>query len=261
MMRPYKVVILCGGKGTRLREQTEFMPKPLVTIGTRPILWHIMKIYDHYGYKDFICCLGHKGELIKQYFLNYEYMNNDFTAILDRKNNKIIMDQEENDWSVTLADTGLDTMTGGRIKRIEKYVDSDVFLATYGDGVADINIDQLVKFHLEKGKIATVTGVHPSSRFGIIERNKNDIVERFREKPMADEIINGGFFVFNRKVFDYLNTNSILEKEPLEQLALDKELAVYEHKGSWFCMDTYRDYLELNMMWDKNTPDWKIWQD
>lgn len=259
-MNAYKVVILCGGRGTRLREQTEFMPKPLVDVGGHPILWHIMKIYAHYGYNSFICCLGYKGNLIKQYFLNYEYMQNDFTLNLDEKNEKTIINQEEKDWSITLANTGLETMTGGRIKEIEKYIDGDIFLATYGDGVADINIDKLINFHLEKGKIATVTGVHPTSRFGIIE-HADGLVKRFREKPQVNEVINGGFFVFSRKIFDYLGANSILEKEPLEQLALDQELAVYEHKGFWFCMDTYRDYLEINKIWNENKAVWKIWKD
>lgn len=260
-MKQCKVVILCGGKGTRLREQTEFMPKPLVDIGGRPILWHIMKIYAHYGYQSFLCCLGYKGEMIKQYFLNYEYMSNDFMVTIGYKNREIIMDQEEKEWSVTLADTGLETMTGGRIKRIEKYINSENFMVTYGDGVANINIDELEKFHLEKGKIATVTGVHPISRFGIIERNADGMVERFREKPQVDEVINGGFFVFNKKIFDYLDLNCVLEKDPMEQLAQDKELAVYEHKGFWYCVDTYRDYLELNKMWDEKNVPWKIWDD
>lgn len=259
-MNEYKVVILCGGKGTRLREQTEFIPKPLVDVGGHPILWHIMKIYAHYGYNSFICCLGYKGDLIKQYFLNYEFMHNDFTIKLDEKNEKTIINQEEKDWAITLANTGLETMTGGRIKKIEKYIDGDIFLATYGDGVADINIDKLINYHLEKGKIATITGVHPISRFGIIE-HAGGLVKRFREKPQVNEVINGGFFIFNRKIFDYLDDNSILEKEPLEQLALDKELAVYEHKGFWFCMDTYRDYLEINNIWSEDKAVWKIWKD
>ena len=260
-MKPYPVVILCGGKGTRLREQTEFMPKPLVNIGGRPILWHIMKIYAHYGYKSFLCCLGYKGEMIKQYFLNYEYMSNDFMVTIGHKNNKIIMNQEDKEWSITLADTGLETMTGGRIKRIEKYITSDHFMVTYGDGVANIDIDELMKFHLAKGKIATVTGIHPISRFGIIERNRDGMVERFREKPQVDEIINGGFFVFSKRVFDYLDLHCVLERGPMEQLAQNKELAVYEHKGFWFSVDTYRDYLEINKMWDENDVPWKIWED
>jgi len=237
------------------------MPKPLVDIGGRPILWHIMKIYAYYGYRSFLCCLGYKGEMIKQYFLNYEYMSHDFTVTIGNRNKKIMMNGGEKEWSVALADTGLETMTGGRIKRIEKYINADHFMVTYGDAVANINIDELLKFHLEKGKIATVTGVHPVSRFGIIERNADGIVERFREKPQVDELINGGFFVFKKSFFDYLDPNSVLEKEPLEQLAYDKELVVYEHKGFWYCVDTYRDYLELNKMWDGNDTPWKIWDD
>lgn len=260
-MESCKVVILCGGLGTRLREQTEFMPKPLVAVGGRPILWHIMKIYAHFNYNSFICCLGYKGEMIRQYFLNYAYMNQDFTITLGKQNKKVVFDGEVEDWSVTLCDTGVDTMTGGRIKRIEKFVDTENFLVTYGDGVADVNLEDLVRFHIQKGKIATLCGIHPVSRFGIIERNPEGIVERFREKPNLDGIINGGFFVFNRKIFDYLDEYCILEKEPMEQLARDKELSVYEHNGFWFCMDTYRDFLELNAMWNDNKAPWKIWNE
>ncbi|MCP4692875.1 MAG: glucose-1-phosphate cytidylyltransferase [Desulfobacterales bacterium] len=245
--------------GTRLREHTEYIPKPLVTIGSRPILWHIMKIFAHYGYQKFICALGYKGEMIKRYFLNYEYMNNDFTITLGRKNQKVILDQEDVNWSVTLADTGLETGTGGRIKRVERYVEGEEFLVTYGDGVADIDMDRLIRFHREKGRIGTVTGIHPSSRFGIIESGDNGLIRRFREKPRTDEMINGGFFVFNPGVFDYLDPNCIFEKEPMERLVRDGELAVYEHKGVWFCMDTYRDYLELNRMWDEGRAAWKVW--
>jgi len=171
------------------------------------------------------------------------------------------MNQEDKEWSITLADTGLETMTGGRIKRIEKYIPTENFMVTYGDGVANINIDKLMEFHLAKGRIATVTGIHPISRFGIIERDHDGMVERFREKPQVDEIINGGFFVFNKRIFDYLDLHCVLEKEPMEKLAQNKELAVYEHKGFWFSVDTYRDYLEINKMWDENDVPWKIWED
>lgn len=260
-MQKCKVFILCGGMGTRLREQTEYIPKPLVQVGGRPILWHIMKIYAHYGYTDFTCCLGYKGDLIKQYFLNYAYINNDFTVTFGNNNEKVVMNATEKDWRVTLCDTGLETMTGGRIKRIEKLVDGENFMVTYGDGVADIDIDRLYAFHLEKGRIATVTGVSPISRFGIIEDDGNGLVLGFREKPQVHELVNGGFFVFNRRVFEYLESNSILEKEPMVNLARDRELAVYQHKGFWFCMDTYRDYLDINRMWDEGQAGWKIWRD
>jgi len=258
-METTPVVILCGGMGTRLREETEFKPKPLVEVGNRPILWHIMKIYAHFGFKLFILCLGYKGDLIKNYFLNYKYMNNDFSLNLN-SNEKIILGNLNNqiDWNIILADTGLLTNTGGRIKKIQKYIHTDTFLATYGDGVADIDINALVKFHKEKGKIATLTGFHPLSRFGVLEVTDNDIVKNFKEKPRLDGLINGGFYVFDRKVFEYLDENSILEHESLERLAHDGELAVYHHLGFWKSMDTYRDYLEFNRMWEENNTPWKL---
>jgi len=248
--------------GTRLREETEFRPKPLIEIGGRPILWHIMKIYSHYGFNSFILCLGYKGAMIKEYFLNYECMNNDFTINLGSSRHSLIFhgSHTEWNWTVTLVDTGLETMTGGRIKKTEKYIDSEIFLATYGDGVADIDIAQLVEFHKEKGKIATVTGFHPFSRFGVIEATPDSLVARFKEKPLLEGMISGGFFVFNRKIFDYLDENSILEQEPLAQLAKDGELAVYQHKGFWKSMDTYRDFLELNKMWAEQDTPWKVWK-
>jgi glucose-1-phosphate cytidylyltransferase len=256
----YKVVILCGGTGTRLKEETEFRPKPLVEIGRKPILWHIMKIYAYYGHTSFVLCLGYKGSMIKEYFLNYECMNSDFTINLGNREKFVFHNShEEGDWKVTLADTGLDTMTGGRIKRIEKYIDDDTFLATYGDGVGDLDINRLIQFHKEKGKIATLTGFHPFSRFGVIEMNSDSLVERFREKPQLDGMISGGFFVFNRKVFDYLDEDCVLEQEPLYRLAKDGELAVYQHKGFWKSMDTYRDFLELNRMWEEGNTPWKVW--
>lgn len=259
-----KVVILCGGMGTRLREETEFRPKPMVEIGGKPILWHIMKIYAHYGFCDFIICLGYKGEVIKQYFLNYEVMNDDFTITLGKeKSIEFHSSHSENGWNVTLADTGITTMTGARVKRIEKYIDSDLFMLTYGDGVADINIDQLIKFHKFHGRIATITGVYPPSRFGELI-TKGDLAIEFSEKPQTHQgLINGGFFVFNRKVFDYLSTddNCSLERKPLENLARDGQLMVFAHQGYWHCMDTFRDMQALNEEWRKPNPAWKVWAD
>ena len=258
-----KVVILCGGMGTRLREETEYRPKPMVQVGGRPILWHIMKIYAHYGFKDFIICLGYKGNMIKQYFLNYEAMNNDFTIPLGNYNNiQIHSNHQERDWRVTLADTGEEAQTGARVKKTEKYVNGDLFMLTYGDGVADININELIEYHKSHGKIGTMTGVHPSSRFGEFTMKGKQIV-KFDEKPQVTEgLINGGFFVFNKKIFKYLqeDDNCYLEKEPLENLAADGELMVYPHDGFWQCVDTYRELELLNNVWKSRNPPWKVWR-
>lgn len=257
-----KIVILCGGKGTRLREETEYRPKPLVEIGNKPILWHIMKIYSYYGFNDFVLCLGYKGWMIKEYFLNYKTMNNDFTLILNNsKNVKFHKSLNEQNWTITFVDTGENTMTGARIKKIEKYIDTSSFMLTYGDGVANINIKDLVKFHRSHRKAATVTGVHPSSRFGELIVKKNEVV-KFSEKPQIhDGLINGGFFIFNKEIFKYLKEDNdcVLEKEPLEQLSIDNKLMVYAHKGFWYCMDTYRDSQFLNEVWFNNKAPWKIW--
>ncbi|HHL38944.1 MAG TPA: glucose-1-phosphate cytidylyltransferase [Deltaproteobacteria bacterium] len=258
-----QVVILCGGMGTRLKEETEFRPKPMVEIGGKPILWHIMKIYSHYGFKEFILCLGYKGSIIKEYFLNYEYMTNDFTIELGSEKSITVHNARNNhDWKVTLAETGLDTLTGGRIKRIEKYIEGDTFFATYGDGLADIDIRELLAFHRRSGKTATLTGFHPISRFGVIEVDKDYTVERFREKPRLDGLISGGFFVFNRKIFDYIDgDDSILERQPMHRLAEERQLAMYHHQGFWHSMDTYRDFLDLNRMWEEGKTPWKVWND
>jgi glucose-1-phosphate cytidylyltransferase len=259
-----KVVILCGGKGTRIREETEFRPKPMVEIGNKPILWHIMKIYSFYGFNDFILCLGYKGEMIKEYFLNYEMMNSNFTIELGRKPKNIEIHNSHNKdhWRVTLADTGHDTMTGARIKKIESYIDTDNFMMTYGDGVGNINLNTLLEFHRSHKKIATVTGVRPPSRFGEL-LIKGSRVTEFSEKPQIREgYINGGFFVLNRKVFDYLSVdeNCLFEKEPLERLATDGELRVFSHDDYWHCMDTLRDMDVLEKEWQKGSPPWKIWE-
>ena len=257
-----KVVILCGGMGARLREETEFKPKPMVTIGDRPILWHIMKSYAHYGYQDFVLCLGYKKELIKDYFLNYETTNNDCTVQLGSPYAmKIHGKHSEDGWTVTLADTGQVAMTGARIKRIEKYIDGDDFFVTYGDGVADIRMDELLTFHKGHGKIATVTGVCPPSRFGELIEVDNRVVE-FREKPILPKAhINGGFFVFSRRIFDYLSPQDscVLEEDPLERLSKDGELLMYAHNGYWQCMDTYRDRQALNETWHNRTAPWRVW--
>lgn len=257
-----KVVILCGGRGTRLKEETEYRPKPMVTIGGKPILWHIMKMYAHYGFKDFILSLGYKGEMIKEYFLNYKAMNNDCTVCLgDHNTIKFHTGHEEVDWKVTLVDTGETAGTGARIKGVEPYIDTDTFMATYGDGVSDVNISELVAFHKSHGKIGTMTGVHPASRFGEVKTSAEGKVQHFHEKPQVGEgLINGGFFVFERKFLDYLfEGNCALEGEPLGNLTQDEELMAYRHDGFWQCVDTYRELELLNTMWkEKNSP-WKVW--
>jgi glucose-1-phosphate cytidylyltransferase len=257
---PIKVVILAGGQGTRLREETEFRPKPMVEVGGRPILWHIMKIFAKYGFKDFIVCLGYKGNSIKEYFLNYHAMNNDFTIALG-KDSRIVThsNHAEHDYRVTLVDTGLNTPTGGRIKMVEKYVTGPRFLATYGDGVADISIDALMRFHDQQARLATVTAVRPLTRYGLLDLGDRHGVMQFREKPAADGYINGGFFVFERQVFEYLHEDSVLEQEPLEQLARNDQLSAYCHEGFWQPMDTYREYLFLNELWDSGTAPWRTW--
>lgn len=261
-MKDIPVVILAGGLGTRLREQTEFIPKPMVPIGTRPVLWHIMKIYSCYGYKRFIICLGYKGEIIKEYFLHYRIRNSDFTIKLgNREDIHVHSLSREDDWEITLADTGLKAMTGARIKRVEKYIKTDRFLLTYGDGVANIEITKLINFHISHGKLATVSGVRPPSRFGELITEGGRVIE-FGEKPqVGSSLINGGFFVFNRRVFSYLSEDDqcTLEREPLERLAKNGELMVYQHTGFWQCMDTLRDVNLLNEYWESGNVPWKVW--
>jgi glucose-1-phosphate cytidylyltransferase len=258
-----KVVILCGGLGTRLREETEYRPKPMVNIGNKPILWHIMKLYSYYGYNDFILCLGYKGNIIKEYFYNYEILNSDFTLELGRRNSFEIHDSHsEAGWKITLADTGERALKGARLKKIEKYIDSDNFMVTYGDGVANININDLVKFHKKHNKMATLTGVMPPSRFGTLSLN-NNMIEKFMEKPQTvGEYVNGGFFVLNREIFEYLKTDDSCDFEigVLDKLAEKRELMIYRHSKEWMCMDTLRDVEYLNNLWSSNRAFWKIWK-
>ncbi|MEA2345392.1 MAG: glucose-phosphate cytidylyltransferase [Thermoanaerobaculia bacterium] len=256
------VVILCGGQGTRLREETEFRPKPLVEVGGRPILWHIMKSYAHHGFQDFVLCLGYRASAFKEYFLNYEAMNNDFTICLGQNHRITYHDaHREQDYKVTLADTGLNTMTGARIKMVERHVSGDTFMATYGDGVSDVDITRLLAFHRAHGRLATLTTVRPVSRFGVIELGADGRVVDFAEKPNVKGWINAGFFVFERRVFDYLDIdpNCILEREPLEKLAHDGELIAYQHDGFFYAMDTYREYLYLNELWARDEAPWAVW--
>lgn len=256
-----KVVILCGGLGTRLREETEFRPKPMVEIGGRPILWHIMKTYAHHGFRDFVLCLGYRGNDIKEYFLNYEAMNNDFSICLGRKSQiQYNGSHDEQGFCVTLANTGNDCMTGGRIHKIEKYIDGDTFLLTYGDGVSNVNIRDLVEFHKSHGKLATVTTVPPISRFGIVELNGSNRVERFSEKPRTDGWMSAGYFVLQREVFNYLGGEEcVFEREPLERLTADGQLMAYRHDGFFYAMDTYREYQYLNELWARGAAPWAAW--
>ena len=258
-----KVVVLCGGKGTRLREETEFRPKPMVEIGGRPILWHIMKLYAHHGFDDFVLCLGYKGAMIKEYFLNYHSMLNDCTVSIGKYPRSAVQyhnESEEDCFTITLADTGPETMTGGRLKHVERYIQDDTFMLTYGDGVSDVDISDLLAFHNAHGKLATVTAIRPSSRFGLLDLDDAGRVARFREKPVEDDWINGGFMVFNRGVFDYLDVDCVLEQEPLTNLAASGQLMAYRHSGFWQAMDTYRDTLYLNDLWARDEAPWAIWQ-
>lgn len=257
------VMILCGGLGTRLREETEFKPKPMVEIGGKPILWHIMKHYHSYGVRNFILCLGYRGDVIRDYFLNYRRRNSDFTVDFAKGSVEELSNGFDEDWRVTLAETGNDSLTGTRIHRALKYVKGNRFMATYGDGVCNVDLPALVQHHQASGRMATVTAVHPSSRYGELAI-KDGAVRTFREKPqVTDGWINGGFFVFERDAFDSVNEaeNPSLEQGVLEGLAQNNELAVYQHPGFWQCMDTFREMQLLNEMWNKGDAPWKTWRD
>lgn len=256
-----KLVILAGGYGTRLGERTAVIPKPMIRIGEKPILWHIMKIYSVYGIKDYIICLGYKGDVIKDYFLNYSSKNNDFTVNLSDLSVKFHSDHYEKDWKVTLVDTGLNTLKGGRLKKIEKYLENDINLLTYGDGVADVNISEAIEFHKKVGKIVTITGVHPTGRFGELVAD-GDILTSFEEKAQVSQrIINGGFMVFNKELLKYLKEDDDcdLEVGVFERLAKEGKIAVYKHDGLWACMDHERDVKYLNNLWKNNKAFWKVW--
>jgi len=258
-----KVVILAGGYGTRLSEETEIKPKPMVEIGGKPILWHIMKIYSHYGFNDFIICCGYKGYIIKDYFHHYYMHQADMT--IDLKNNTSEYHHSKSEpWRITLVDTGLDTMTGGRIKRIQNYIGNETFMLTYGDGVSDVNLKELVNFHKTNKKLATLTAVQPSGKFGAVEIAADCSIQSFKEKPQGDGAwINGGFFVLEPEIFNYITEGdkTIWERAPLENLARDNQLNAFKHSGFWKPMDTLRDKNELNEMWEKHIAPWKVWND
>lgn len=254
-----KVVLLAGGFGTRIAEYTELIPKPMVKIGNYPIIWHIMNIYSYYGYNDFVIALGYKSEVIKNYFL--DYVSNTSDIYLDLKSGKVDqLSKSKLDWKVTLVETGLNSMTGGRIKRLRKYIGDERFMCTYGDGVSNVNINDLVDMHKSKSKIATVTTVHPVARFGEVEI-ENDEVKSFAEKPQTGQgWINGGFFVFEPEIFDYIdNDETVLEALPLENLAKNNQLSAFRHEGFWQCMDTIRDRKYLENLWQSNKAEWKLW--
>ena len=256
-----KVLILAGGFGTRISEETQNIPKPMIPIGSKPILWHIMKIYSHYGFNDFVILLGYKGYVIKEYFANYFLHQSDVT--IDVKNNNIeVLNTTSEPWKITLIDTGLNTMTGGRVKRVEKLINRERFMLTYGDGVADISIQELINFHKSHEKAITMTAVQQEGRFGSMRIGSSERVDKFLEKPKGDGTwINGGFFVCEPKVFEYLTEGdqTIFERRPLENLSEDGELFAYKHHGFWRPMDTLRDNKLLNDLWSQNKAAWKIW--
>lgn len=257
-----KVVIFAGGLGTRISEETETRPKPMVEIGGKPILWHIMKSYSQFGFNDFIICLGYKGYLIKEYFMHYYMHNSDITIELNSNKMDVHYTATES-FNVTLVDTGLTTKTAGRLKKVQKYIGNEDFMLTYGDGVANVDLSRLIDFHKAHGKIATVTAVQPEARFGAMEIGTNDVVMNFKEKPIGDgKWINGGFFVLSPQVFKYLDRDmdeTMWEDEPMVKLAEDRELVAYKHKGFWKCMDALRDKIELEHLWQTSQAKWKNW--
>jgi len=257
-----KVVILAGGLGTRLSEETELKPKPMVEIGGKPILWHIMKIYSYYGYNEFIICCGYKGYMIKEYFANYFMHQADLTVDLVNNNMEVHHSNAE-PWRITMIDTGINTMTGGRIKRIQKYLDNQTFMLTYGDGVSNVDINKLIQFHRSEGKLATLTAVQPFGRFGALSLSGDNKITSFIEKPSGDGAwINGGFFVLEPGVFEYITDSdgAIWERTPMENLAKEDQLVAYKHSGFWRPMDTLRDRMELEKMWDSDKCEWKLWK-
>jgi len=255
-----KVVILAGGFGTRISEEGHLKPKPMIEIGDKPILWHIMKGYSHFGFNEFIICLGYKAHSIKEFFSDYFLHTSDVTFDL-AKNEMTVHDNFAEPWKVTLVDTGLNTMTGGRVKRIQKYIENETFMLTYGDGVSDVNIKELVEFHKKNNKIATLTAINIGQKFGVLDINENNEIQAFREKNNKDgALINGGYMVLEPQIFDYIEgDNTVFEREPLEKVAKEGQLIAFKHEGFWKCMDTLRDKNDLEKMWNTNNAFWKVW--
>lgn len=258
-----KVVILAGGYGTRISEESHLKPKPMIEIGGRPILWHILKIYSHFGFGDFVICLGYRGYSIKEYFAHYFLYESDVTFDFSKGNEQIVHGHSAEPWRVTLVNTGIDTMTGGRVRRVQPYIDGETFMLTYGDGVGDINISELISFHRSHGKLATITSVQPVGRFGALSLSSDNRVLSFREKPAADGgWVNAGFFVMEPQVIDYIEGDqTILERAPLEALAKEGQLVAYKHRGFWQPMDTLRDKNLLDDLWKTGNAPWRMWEE
>ncbi len=258
-----KVVILAGGYGTRISEESQFKPKPMIEIGSMPILWHIMKLYSSYGFNEFVICAGYKQHVIKEWFADYFLHTSDITFDFTQDDKIIVHNKRAEKWKVTVVDTGLNTMTGGRLKRIKSFLGDEPFFMTYGDGVSDVNIKELLEYHKSHGKMATLTAVKPDSRFGVLDISENNQINAFREKSQVDSgYINTGFMVLDPKVLDYVEDDTIMfEREPLEFLAKNENLMCYKHDGFWQCMDTLRDKQKLEKLWADNTAPWKVWED
>lgn len=258
-----KTIILCGGTGTRLKEETEFKPKPMVYIGRKPVIWHIMKIYASAGFNEFILALGYRADYIKDFFLNQKAFTSDFTLNTRNHHTKFYLEDREDidSFKITFVDTGRDTLPGERILLCQKYIPKPdkYFMVTYGDGVCDIDISDIVRFHKKQKTIGTITGVHPRSKYGLVKINNKHVVKKFVEKPVLTDWINGGFMVFDRRIFEYLKPNET-EHPALQRLAREGQLSLYTHGGFWFCMDTYKEVEDLNKMWQSDSPPWKIWK-
>lgn len=256
-----KTIILCGGAGTRLKEETEFKPKPMVLVGEKPIIWHIMKIYSHYGFNEFVLALGYKAEYIKDFFLNQKAFTSDFTIETKTHRTKYYLESrnEVDDFKITFVDTGIETLIGERILRCKKYITEDEFMVTYGDGVTDLNIRDLIKFHKKQGTIGTITGVNPRSKYGLVKTDNKNLVTEFVEKPILSDWVNGGFMVFKKDFFNYLKPGE-MEHPALQRLSKIRQLSLYKHKGFWMCVDTYRELEELNKIWNSGNPPWKVWK-
>lgn len=257
---PVKVVILCGGKGMRIREAGADRPKPMIEIGGKPILWHIMKMYSHYGYNEFVLCLGYMQDYIKDYFLNYRFLNSDFTIELGSHESVLHHKKHGENWKITLVDTGLETKKGKRIKMVEEHLDGNRFMLTYGDGVGNVDVSALLRFHEQCGKKVTFTGVHPISRFATVRENERGEIVEWNEKMALEGFMNAGYFVMEKEVLDFIVGDCEFEEEPMQKLASQSQVAMYRHEGFWQCMDTLRDHVYLNDLWEKKKAPWRVWK-